>query len=138
MPAICILISILFLKKLSFYLKEGKKIKSMNAKGVCTLNIHFCIILVRVFVLLQNRLSNINYILMFWRITGWVGKLTQVFWVICRKGVNNGGWVLNKTSTPKTGTSPLAKWAFNKTWLPIDHFTRCKQHWSRSTSCFSL
>jgi len=20
----------------------------------------------------------------------------------------------------------------------IDHFTRCKQHWSRSTSCFSL
>jgi len=22
--------------------------------------------------------------------------------------------------------------------LPIDHFTRCKQHWSRSTSCFSF
>jgi len=21
---------------------------------------------------------------------------------------------------------------------PIDHFTRCKQHWSRNTSCFSL
>jgi len=20
----------------------------------------------------------------------------------------------------------------------IDHFTRCKQHWSRSTSCFSF
>jgi len=20
----------------------------------------------------------------------------------------------------------------------IDHFTRCKQHWSRNTSCFSL
>jgi len=20
----------------------------------------------------------------------------------------------------------------------IDHFARCKQHWSRSTSCFSL
>jgi len=20
----------------------------------------------------------------------------------------------------------------------VDHFTRCKQHWSRSTSCFSL
>jgi len=20
----------------------------------------------------------------------------------------------------------------------IDHFTRCKQHWSRSSSCFSL
>jgi len=22
--------------------------------------------------------------------------------------------------------------------INIDHFTRCKQHWSRSTSCFSL
>jgi len=22
--------------------------------------------------------------------------------------------------------------------LSIDHFTRCKQHWSRSTSCFSF
>jgi len=21
---------------------------------------------------------------------------------------------------------------------PIDHFARCKQHWSRNTSCFSL
>jgi len=21
---------------------------------------------------------------------------------------------------------------------PVEHFTRCKQHWSRSTSCFSF
>jgi len=26
----------------------------------------------------------------------------------------------------------------NKQSKYIDHFTRCKQHWSRSTSCFSL
>jgi len=25
-----------------------------------------------------------------------------------------------------------------KNWKVIDHFTKCKQHWSRNTSCFSL
>jgi len=44
--------------------------------------------------------------------------------------------LLNMVSTQNCYTT--AKYFQSNDAIYIDHFTRCKQHWSRSTSCFSF